>query len=80
VREPEWDTEQQAIMVAYEAYQRLICGGCGGYLPETTEEDAAYTVDLPIRCHRCTAIAVASDAHRETPNNHALRYPARRRR
>lgn len=68
-------------MLAHTAYQELTCSGCGGYLPETTEQDAdgGYQVDLPIRCHRCTAISVAAKPYEKSEHGHALRFPARRR-
>ena len=57
-REPEWDDEQRAVMVALAIYQANVCTGCGGWLPETTDpgNEDRYRGDLPIRCHKCTAI------------------------
>ncbi|HEY9414796.1 MAG TPA: hypothetical protein VIQ30_08575 [Pseudonocardia sp.] len=79
VREPEWDEEQQALMLALDLHEALTCSGCGGYLPHTTapEADDAYKAELPIRCHRCTAIAIGADAYSDTPHAHALRFPTR---
>lgn len=59
----------------------MTCGGCGGYLPETTAADAdeGYVADIPIRCHRCTAVAVQVNAYRDAQHPHALRFPAHRR-
>ena len=39
-------------------FEAQSCHGCGGYLPDTTHEDAdgAYVADEPYRCHRCTAL------------------------
>ncbi len=58
----EWDEEQQAIMLALAKYRALSCRGCGGWLPETTEKEAAhaYQVEQPIRCHRCAAFSIAT--------------------
>lgn len=80
VREPEWDEEQQAHVMALEMYEALACGGCGGYLPETTAKDAddGYAADLPVRCHRCTAIGVQADGYRDAQQPHALRFPVHR--
>jgi hypothetical protein len=65
-------------MLALALYRQQTCGGCGGWLPETTNHDAeAYRVALPLRCGRCTAIGISQDAY--TPNSyqvHATRWIA----
>lgn len=80
-REPEWDEEQQALMLAHLMHERLTCSGCGGHLPDTTDPkaDGAYIADEPIRCHRCTAIAMRAEQYRESPQPQALMFPTRRR-
>ena len=59
------------------------CGGCGGDLTETTapENDGspgngAYLPLLPIRCHRCTALARSEQTYREQESEfpHALMH------
>jgi hypothetical protein len=65
--EVEWDEEQQAIMLALGRYRELCCPGCGGWIPETTGKDAkdTYAVDL-VRCHRCSAHAMAAEKARSS--------------
>lgn len=69
-------------MLAFLLVQQLTCSGCGGHLPDTTAPDAdgAYVAELPVRCHRCTAIGVQADAYHipTVPQPQALRYPTRR--
>lgn len=77
-REPEWDEEQQGLILALLLVRGMTCDGCGGHLPDTTAEDADYVADLPYRCHKCTAIAQKADEYREAPHAQALRYPTRR--
>jgi hypothetical protein len=58
VREPEWNDDQRLLLVALMDYEAQICHGCGGFLPETTHDDAegSYEADPPWRCHRCTTL------------------------
>lgn len=81
VRESEWDAEQADIMIALGRYRAMACSGCGGHLPDTTagDDQDVWDADLPIRCHRCTAIAVRRDQYRDTPQPQALLYTAHRR-
>lgn len=46
------------MVLALFDYEAQTCHGCGGFLPETTDESAesAYEADPPWRCHRCTAL------------------------
>jgi len=61
-REPEWDDESRAHVMALLQYERNICKGCGGWLPETTdpENEGKYTSKGGIRCHRCEVLHLAS--------------------
>lgn len=59
-------------MIALAAWRDLRCSGCGGDLTETTSEEndgtaghGAYIAELPIRCHRCTALAKSEERYRE---------------
>lgn len=60
------------------------CPGCGGHLPETTDEQNqhAYVVEQT-RCWRCTSLGEAQDKHRKggafVHQPHALKWYARRR-
>jgi hypothetical protein len=68
-------------MLALAAWRDSRCSGCGGDLVETTAEEndgtpgnGAYLPLLPIRCHRCTALAQSEETYRkaDTPHPHAL--------
>lgn len=59
-------------MLALAARRDSQCGGCGGDLVETTSPDmdgspgnGAYLPLLPIRCHRCTALAKSEESYRK---------------
>lgn len=81
-RESEWDTEQQAIMLALEVYRASLCRRCGGELAETT--NPLHDADNPhgthvyrrvklLRCHRCTASMESEAQH---SGNHLVKHPA----
>lgn len=55
-RESEWDDEERGTVLALGDYEHSLCGGCGGYLPETTQPGAAYEATLPHKCFRCAAV------------------------
>lgn len=61
--ETEWDDTQQAWMIAYHLYEADRCSGCGGRWSETTDRknEEAYVTEA-IRCHSCTARAIAHEA------------------
>lgn len=60
-------------------YEAQLCSGCGGYLPDTTEEDASYVADIPARCHRCDAVQSMQAEYSEQKNAGALAvWPVRR--
>lgn len=75
-REPEWDDEQRAVMLALHQCRALTCTGCGGWLPDTTAHER-YVVEPPTRCHRCTAISGAQERHSQDHKHmHATRWTA----
>lgn len=81
--ETEWDAAQRGWMLALHLYRKLVHEPCGGYLPDTTGETAAdaYTVDVPMRCEKCTAVAEAQAAHLKgdhAPHPEALLWHAHR--
>lgn len=79
-REPEWDEKERAKILAYLDYEAQVCTGCGGYLPETTDEQAKYTAEPPFRCYRCDAIQSQQEAYKDNPNPGALvLWPAEKR-
>lgn len=68
-------------MLALAEYQDLTCSGCGGWLPETTAVEAeGWRVPQPVRCGKCTAIAIGQDHHAQDHKHiHATRWIAERR-
>lgn len=64
-------------MLALGVRRDSLCGGCGGDLAETTSPDmdgspgnGAYVPVLPIRCHRCTALAKSEESYRKQKAEH----------
>jgi hypothetical protein len=79
--EPEWDDQERGWMLALADLEAGECHGCGGDLEETTdpENDGRYAVGTPIRCHKCTALAIAKENHAkqgEVRHPEALMWPA----
>lgn len=66
-------------MLALSGLEADRCGGCGGRLTETTAPDAEYLPNTPIRCHKCTALHIGAEQHRNSPHPHALLHTARKR-
>jgi hypothetical protein len=62
-------------VLAWIDYERSLCSGCGGYLPETTdpENESRYKAGLPHRCHRCDAVQSRQADYRDAKNPSALR-------
>jgi len=80
-REPEWDEEQRALMLALAAWRASRCPHCGGPLGETTDpaNEGRYRVEST-RCHRCTALDIAARKFHEAKGvtaPHALLHRAR---
>lgn len=64
-------------MLALAEYRQMHCPGCGGDLLETTTHEA-WDALPPLRCHKCTAIAIAQE-HHDGKQPTALRWGATRR-
>ena len=79
-RETEWDEDERLWALALLDYDADACPGCGGQMTETTSPDAeyGYRVPPPTRCHRCTALAIAHDRHRDAAHPQALLWIAER--
>lgn len=77
-RESEWDDEQQTWMLALHLLEADTCDGCGGQLSETTspEMEDRYVPDPPVRCHKCTALHIGADQHKDSRHRQALRFTA----
>lgn len=65
-------------MLAMRAYEDSRCPGCGGDAEETFHPDNqfAYRIGDPHRCHLCTAIDKAAEAYLAAGGEHmrALRF------
>jgi uncharacterized protein with PIN domain len=64
-------------MLALVEYRASLCPNCHGDLAETTAHEL-WDVPPPIRCHKCTHIAVAQENHTGKQLS-ALRWGAKRR-
>lgn len=60
-RESEWDESERQWALALLEFEASKCPGCGGVWEETTDpkSEGRWNVPPPVRCHRCTALAVA---------------------
>lgn len=79
-REPEWDQGERDLMSGLDQFEsQYICPVCGGLLSECTdpENERAYTIDTPIRCHRQTALVQFKEKYKESPVPEALMFRAR---
>jgi hypothetical protein len=81
-REPEWDEEERAWILALLTYRSQIHEACGHYLPDSAapEAEGEYVAQLPIRCHACTARAQMYSRVEAAGNQHitALLFPVKR--
>lgn len=68
-------------MIALKLYEdTMVCPMCGGPISECTDPDneMAYKVDPPTRCHKTTALMrYQKDGWDERPYNRALMLVAR---
>jgi hypothetical protein len=75
---PPLTVEDQALILAFEAYEQTLCDGCGFPLTESTtpENEGRYRMrGLPVRCHACTGAAQAQRGYEDAPDAQALRFP-----
>ena len=71
--EPEWDTDERAIMLALDEVDRDTCPGCGDWLSETLTDKAPYEDDADFghRAHKTWCrTCVAHDKANETLRKH----------
>lgn len=66
--EPEWDEQTRELALAYDAVD--LCPRCGGpaYLCQDPELQDRWAVELPVRCHRTTALREAQKGVTEQTN------------
>lgn len=60
-------------MLAWLDYESSLCGGCGGYLPETTDPGVTYVASAPGRCRRCDVTHTKQSEYQDQKNPQALR-------
>lgn len=76
-----WDEGEQDKMLALKVYEdTMLCPMCGGPISECTDPDneMAYKVDPPTRCHKTTALMRAQgDDWTSRPYYRALMLVAR---
>ena len=72
--ETRWSRRDVDLALALHEYEAGLCRGCGDPLAVTTrpENDGAYRTSLPIRCHKCTAVQIASEVYQDTAQASAL--------
>lgn len=81
-REPEWDDEQRGWMLALDEFDRVSkCPVCGGLKRDcqSIDADGAFEVPPPTRCHRMTAIELATKPYESAKVPGALTFGAVRR-
>ena len=88
-REPEWDDESRALLLALAEVEAGECSGCGMPLEECMSPEAdpnnraggwTYEGGAPHRCHACSARERSVDAFAKSGGSvtAALRWPVRR--
>lgn len=80
--EPEWDAEQQGLMLALAAYRRLLCPcGCGHMLADTTapEGTVSWHVPTPPACTARMKLAASQQRMKDFPNPEALLWHVEKR-
>jgi hypothetical protein len=62
------------LVLGYLGYESLVCRGCGGYLPETTDYDNSgrYISEPPNQCYRCTSVHRMQDDYKDHKHSKAL--------
>lgn len=76
-REPEWDEDERAWMLALATREAAECRRCGGDLVETTDhEHNRYVPDKPIVCLRCLALHQSEKTHEKNAENVAMIHRA----
>lgn len=84
-REPEWDEESRAWLIALAELEAAECRRCGTDLNESTspehdannpERVAQYEPNLPIVCHHCAALNRSAKKYRDHDDAAALIHTA----
>jgi hypothetical protein len=64
-----WSDDDRAWVLALAEWEASRCPGCNGHLPETTSaaNEGRYAADVPVRCHRCSAIHGQQENYKDSP-------------
>ena len=79
VREPEWDEQEQAWMLALAEFEdEELCPVCGGprSVCQAPENEGRFSVPPPTRCFVATAIADAREPYQKAKQPQALMFGA----
>jgi hypothetical protein len=73
-----WSEVDSLLAQAWSEVERMLCPDCGTPLWQAFDPalEMKWVVDLPTRCHPCTAIARRAKDYSETDHPHALRFGA----
>lgn len=71
-----WTDRDTAYARALAWYEAQLCGGCGGFLPETTRpaREVQYAATLVAECGKCVARQIRAEAESEKPHSYAFLY------
>jgi len=74
-----WSPDDRRLALDLAQYEAECCPNCREPLSETADakNEFRYVADLPIRCHRCTASEIATDAAQNREHPSALLIPIR---
>ena len=83
VREPEWTDQDRAWMLALIGHRDGLCPcGCGLPADQTLAHESdgrRFAVPAPTRCRARTALSIAQEQHKDTPQPEALLWRVERR-
>lgn len=74
--EPEWDEQEQTVMLALQRFNAETCPACGGPLALCTDpkNEGKYKTGLPVRCHATTSKMRAAEPYQDQPDYGALMF------
>lgn len=77
VREAEWGEADRGAMLALQAYEAQVCGGCGEHLAESTaaENEERWSAQIAARCHACTAVEILREKIEKQVEQKAVAQP-----
>jgi hypothetical protein len=76
-REPEWDTRERSLVLAYRHWQAGLCKRCGEHLEHATDPDTdptdpgasqAWVAELPTECFSCSALVRSERTYKDDDN------------